>query len=111
MFSDLKGCRYSVILYGHKQGIHKKVTIIAVSRKAIFTLCIYIVTYTTKEGFSKLYFEEHEKLPKIINAGKEEKFAFTVTSHELNMTSYEYVVSLVDHAENNWILRIPQNSK
>ncbi|RJS83135.1 hypothetical protein CW713_04305 [Methanophagales archaeon] len=71
--------------------------IIAVSRKAIFTLSIYIVTYTTtKEGFSELYFEEHEELPKIINAGEEPQFAFTIASHELNVTSYEYTVSLDD---------------
>jgi hypothetical protein len=142
MFSDLEGHCYLVILYGHMHDIHKKVTIIVVSRKAIFTLCIYIVTYTTtKEVFSELYFEEHEKLPKIITVSEEEQFAFTVAPPELNITSYEYVISLgdeildegdfilhpgenttvnvscisenlslvlVDHAEHNRSLRIPQ---
>ena len=116
--------------------------IIAACVIGIVIVGFLVVTYTsTKKGFSELYFEEHEKLPKIINAGEEEEFAFTVASHELNMTSYEYVVSLddeileegdfvlypgknitvnvsfipeisslmlVDHAENNWSLRIPQ---
>jgi hypothetical protein len=63
----------------------------------IFIVGFLVVTYTTtKEGFSELYFEEHEKLPRIITAGEEEEFAFTVASHELNETIYEYVVSIDD---------------
>ncbi len=63
----------------------------------IFVVGFLVVTYTTtKEGFSELYFEEHEELPKIISVGEEEQFAFTVASHELNVTSYRYIVSLGD---------------
>ena len=69
--------------------------IIAACIIGIFIVGLLVVTYIPmKEGFSELYFEEHEKLPKIINVGKEEQFAFTVASHELNITSYKYVVSL-----------------
>jgi hypothetical protein len=71
--------------------------IIAACIIGIFIVGFLVVTYTTtKEGFSELYFEEHEELPKIITVGEEEQSAFTVASHELNMTSYEYVVSLDD---------------
>ncbi|MCW3128995.1 MAG: DUF1616 domain-containing protein [Methanophagales archaeon] len=71
--------------------------IIAACVIGIFIVGFLVVTYTTmKESFSELYFEEHEELPRIINVGEKEEFAFTVASHELNMTSYEYVVSLDD---------------
>ena len=71
--------------------------IIAACIIGIFIVGFLVVTYTTtKVGFSELYFEEHEKLPKIITVGKEEPFSFTVASHELNITSYKYVVSLGD---------------
>lgn len=71
--------------------------IIAACIIGIFIVGFLVVTYTTmREGFSELYFEEHEELSKIINAGEEEQFAFTVASHELNITSYEYVISLGD---------------
>jgi len=71
--------------------------IIAACIIGIFIVGFLVVAYTTTEaGFSELYFEEHEELPKIITAGEEEQFAFTVASHELNTASYEYVVSLDD---------------
>ena len=71
--------------------------IIAACVIGIFIVGFLVVTYTTtKEGFSELYFEEHENLPKIITVSEEEQFAFTVASHELNTTSYVYVVSLDD---------------
>jgi len=71
--------------------------IIAACIIGIFIVGFLVVTYTTtKEGFSELYFEEHEELPKIITVSEEEQFAFTVASHELNTTSYKYVVSLGD---------------
>ena len=69
--------------------------IIAACIIGIFIVGLLVVTHIPmKEDFSELYFKEHGKLPKIINAGVEEQFAFTVASHELNITSYKYVVSL-----------------
>lgn len=69
--------------------------IIAACIIGIFIVGFLVVTYIPmKEGFSELYFEEHEELPKGITVGEEEQFAFTVASHELNTASYKYVVSL-----------------
>ncbi|MCW3133210.1 MAG: DUF1616 domain-containing protein [Methanophagales archaeon] len=78
----------------------------------IFIVGFLVVTHTTtKEGFSELYFEEHEVLPKIIAVGEEEQFAFTVASHELNTASYKYVVSLDDEIieEGGFILGPDEN--
>jgi hypothetical protein len=86
--------------------------IIAACIIGIFIVGLLVVTYIPmKEGFSELYFEEHEKLPKIINVGKEEQFAFTVASHELNITSYKYVVSIEEEIleEGNFILHPDEN--
>ena len=69
--------------------------IIAACIIGIFIVGFLVVTYApTKESFSELYFEEHEKLPDKITVGEEETFAFTVVSHERNITSYDYIVSL-----------------
>lgn len=86
--------------------------IIAACIIGIFIVGLLVVTHIPmKEDFSELYFKEQEKLPKIINAGVEEQFAFTVASHELNITSYKYVVSLEDEilAEGNFILHPDEN--
>lgn len=86
--------------------------IIAACIIGIFIVGLLVVTHIPmKEDFSELYFKEHGKLPKIINAGVEEQFAFTVASHELNITSYKYVVSLEDEilAEGNFILHPDEN--
>lgn len=86
--------------------------IIAACIIGIFIVGFLVVTHIPmKEDFSELYFKEHGKLPKIINAGVEEQFAFTVASHELNITSYKYVVSLEDEilAEGNFILHPDEN--
>ena len=86
--------------------------IIAACIIGIFIVGLLVVTHIPmKKDFSELYFKEHGKLPKIINAGVEEQFAFTVASHELNITSYKYVVSLEDEilAEGNFILHPDEN--
>lgn len=50
----------------------------------------------TSEGFSELYFENPNDLPKIVDVGDEVNFEFTVVSHENDISNYKYNVSYDD---------------
>lgn len=48
---------------------------------------------TSSQGFSELYFENHEELPRMVNAGEEIRFGFTLASHEKMPVTYNYNVT------------------
>jgi hypothetical protein len=50
----------------------------------------------TSEGFSELYFEDPEELPRIVNAGEDVRFNFTLVSHEETPLTYKYNVTFDD---------------
>jgi hypothetical protein len=82
-------------------GEEKTVTyaIIAACIIGIVVVAVLVLTYTsTSENFSELYFEDHTELPRMAAVGEEEEFAFTIVSHETDVTSYNYTVSFDDEA-------------
>lgn len=71
--------------------------IIAACIIGIAVVTILVLTYTsTSENFSELYFEDHTELPRIAIVGEEDEFAFTSVSHETDVISYDYTISLDD---------------
>lgn len=71
--------------------------IIAACIIAIVMVGVVVLTNTsTKESFSELYFEDHTELPSELEVGESSSFTFTTVSHEVNTTSYTYLVSFGD---------------
>ncbi|GEM_PF-1044448 len=52
-----------------------------------------VLSSDTSEGFSELYFEDHTELPRMVDVNEEIDFAFTVVSHERDVTTYDYNVT------------------
>jgi hypothetical protein len=48
--------------------------------------------FSSGSGFSELYFEDHQKLPTIINENDPVNFSFTVVTHNKENTDYSYEV-------------------
>lgn len=57
---------------------------------------VVLTNTSTKESFSELYFEDHTSLPTESVVGEPCSFTFTTVSHEVNTTSYTYLVSFDD---------------
>jgi hypothetical protein len=57
---------------------------------------VVLTNTSTKESFSELYFEDHTSLPTESVFGEPCSFTFTTVSHEVNTTSYTYLVSFDD---------------
>lgn len=70
--------------------------VIAVSVIGIIIVGILIIIKPTESGFSEVYFEEHENLPKLVRLGECINFSFTVACHEKNRTVYTYEVIFDD---------------
>jgi len=88
-----------------KSGIY---AIIAACVIGIFIVGFFVITYTPiTVDFSELYFEEHERLPRVISAGNKEEFTFTVDSHRKDTTSYGYLVTLNDKIVDEGSFTIP----
>lgn len=52
-----------------------------------------ILSSSSSEGFSELYFEDHTELPRIVDIGEAINFSFTVKSYEKVSTTYDYNVT------------------
>lgn len=85
--------------------------VIAASVIGIIIVGILIVIKPTESGFSELYFEEHEKLPKLVRLGEYMNFSFTIACHEKNRTAYTYEVTF-DNKEiaNGSVILNPEES-
>ena len=57
---------------------------------------VVLTNSSTKESFSELYFEDHTSLPTEVLVDEPCSFTFTTVSHEVNTTSYMYLVSFDD---------------
>lgn len=62
----------------------------------IIVIGALVLNSNTSEGFSELYFEGPEELQKIVNAGENVKFNFTLVSHESRPLTYKYNVTFDD---------------
>lgn len=54
---------------------------------------LVLTSHTTAKGFSELYFEDSDTLPRVVKVGDIIDFAFTTVSHEKKETSYDYRVT------------------
>jgi len=85
--------------------------IIAVSIIGIIVVGILILIKPTESGFSEVYFEEHENLPKLVHLGEYINISFTVACHEKNRTNYNYEVVFDDEEiANGSVILNPEES-
>lgn len=54
---------------------------------------LVLTSHTTAKGFSELYFENPDTLPRVVKVGDKIDFGFTTVSHEKKETSYDYRVT------------------
>jgi len=64
--------------------------------------------FSSDSGFSELYFEEHQKLPTVINENDPVNFSFTVVSHNKEKMDYFYNVYAGDQIIRNGSFFLPQ---
>ena len=67
--------------------------IIAACVLGIIVIGALVLYSSTSEGFSELYFEDNQELPKIVNEGQDVGFNFTLVSHEKTPVTYKYNVT------------------
>lgn len=73
---------------------------------------LVINSSNTSEGFSELYFEDNQKLPKIVNAGQDVRFNFTLVSHEKTPVTYRYNVTFNEEMIEEGTIRLePEKNK
>jgi hypothetical protein len=86
--------------------------IIAACILGIIVIGALVLYGGTSEGFSELYFEDPDELPRIVNAGEDVRFNFTLVSHEMTPLTYKYNITFDDELieESNTSLE-PGNNK
>jgi len=58
----------------------------------VISLPIAVYSFSPKEAFTELYFNNPEGLPRIININETHNFSFTIISHEKGMKNYNYSI-------------------
>ena len=70
-----------------------KTALILIAFILIISLPIMVYTFSPKEAFTELYFNNPEGLPRIIKINEENNFSFTIISHEKELKNYDYSIT------------------
>jgi len=73
----------------------------------VISLPIAVYSFTPKETFTELYFNDPEGLPRIININEAHNFSFTIVSHEKELKNYNYSIDSELISEKNEISLAP----
>jgi len=58
----------------------------------VIVVFLVILNPSGENGFTEVYFLNHEELPKVLFVGENATFSFVIASHEKNVTTYVYRV-------------------
>jgi uncharacterized membrane protein len=73
----------------------------------IISLPLAVYSFTPKETFTELYFNNPEGLPRIIKINETNNFSFTIISHEKALKNYKYAITSELISEQNEISLAP----
>ena len=73
----------------------------------VISLPLIVYTFSPKEAFTELYFNNPEGLPKIIKINETNNFSFTIVSHEKELKNYKYDITSELISEKNEISLAP----
>jgi len=73
----------------------------------VISLPIAVYSFTPKESFTELDFNNPEGLPRIIKINETNNFSFTIISHEKELKNYNYSITSELISEKNEISLAP----
>jgi uncharacterized membrane protein len=84
-----------------------KISLILIAFILIISLPIMVYTFSPKETFTELYFNNPEGMPRIIKINETNNFSFTIISHEKEQKHYNYSITSELISETNEITLAP----
>ena len=84
-----------------------KIALILIALIMVISLPLMVYHFSPKESFTELYFNNPEKLPRIININETNNFSFTIISNENELKKYNYSIESQLISEKNEITLAP----
>ena len=83
------------------------ISLVLIAFILVISLPIMVYTFSPKEHFTELYFNNPEGLPRIIKINETNNFSFTIVSHEKGLKNYNYSITSELISEKNTITLAP----
>jgi uncharacterized membrane protein len=83
------------------------ISLVLIAFILVISLPIMVYSFSPKETFTELYFNNPEGLPRIIKINETNNFSFTIISHEKALKNYNYFISSELISETNEITLAP----
>jgi len=80
-----------------------KTALILIAFILLISMPLLVYTFSPKESFTELYFNNPEGLPRIIKINETNNFSFTIVSHEKELKNYNYSIDSELISEKNEI--------
>jgi len=83
------------------------ISLVLIAFILVISLPIMVYSFSPKESFTELYFNNPESLPRIININETNNFSVTIISHEKALKNYNYSIASELISETNEITLAP----